>query len=580
MKCEEDCDVKFTDANKVILFAVLYTLLAAMLLIGSHYVDTKYDIYLIIGGLLLGPVLFSLFLYRPMMACRQRSQILKQIFEHSPMGIMIRTAGGDILRSSKSFEDVFSLTNTQMSRIVRKSYNNQWSNAFREIEKDLANGSYMVKREFKFMDSKGQDVFTTLSFPVTLVDRHPDDYVYVTFAINSKDDYLIREELKELELNSRKAAEAKTTFLATMSHEIRTPLTSIIGFLDLLGETSLDADQEKFLNIASDSSSSLLVLINDILDYSKIEQKDFRLEHTSFSILRLFEEMRKSFEFQAAEKKLHFKYEIDPKVSEFFDADIVRMRQILVNLLGNAIKFTSEGYVKLEVRHIRSNWEYQKLQIIVSDSGIGLKEDQLENIFDRFSQADSSIGRKYGGTGLGLSITKKLVEMMDGEIKVDSVYGEGAIFTIELKLNLTQKPESIPTDMKRLNNKSFLGKRVLVVDDEQSNRKLVQLQLSKLGVHADFVENGREAVEIVKENDPYDIILMDIQMPDIDGVQALKEIRAYEKDNNLRLTPIYAFTANVFREQLKDYHEQGFDGHLTKPFQKVDLYKFLSIYLK
>jgi CheY-like chemotaxis protein len=299
---------------------------------------------------------------------------------------------------------------------------------------------------------------------------------------------------------------------------------------------------------------------------------------TKFSLNDMCKNVEEIFKFQAKEKNLNFEVRVAPNVSEFVSADEIRLRQVLVNLIGNSMKFTSVGSVMCDVELRKTGVGNQTIRISVKDTGIGLKKDQITQIFDQFSQADNSISRKFGGTGLGLSITKKLVELMDGSIHVESEYGKGSLFYLDLKLEIVDAPDTIKTIVKDGSKADYNSKKVLVVDDEESNRQLIELYMKKMGIIPDLAINGHEAIQLVKKNS-YDMVLMDIQMPDCDGVQALKEIREHERIHGGELTPVFAFTANVFREQLDEYHQLGFNGHLTKPFKKNDLVNFFAEYL-
>jgi signal transduction histidine kinase/CheY-like chemotaxis protein len=506
---------------------------------------------------------------------RSMAIIFKSFLEHAPMGIIIRKKNGEVVETSNSFNHKFNAI--PISDISKQSYHSQWHRAFYDIDSMLEKGSGIVKKEFKFLDGNLQDNFSTISFEIDSINEK-DENLFCTIAINTNEEKKFKEQLEKRTLEARKASQAKTSFLATMSHEIRTPLTSIIGFLGLLSDTEQDEKQIKYTKTAFNSSENLLALINDILDYSKIESEDFKLEMTKFSIVEMCKNVEEIFKFQAKEKNLHFAVTISPEISEFVSADEIRIRQILVNLIGNSIKFTSVGSVICEVELRKLGVDSQTIRISVRDTGIGLKKSQIAQIFDQFSQADNSISRKFGGTGLGLSITKKLVELMKGSIHVESEYGKGSLFYLDLKLDVVEAPSVTTKSTKDGSFKDFTTKKVLVVDDEESNRQLIELYMKKLGISPDLASDGFEAIKMVKENE-YDMILMDIQMPECDGVQALKGIREFETLQMKQITPVYAFTANVFREQLDEYHSLGFNGHLTKPFKKNDLLNFLKEYL-
>ncbi|OIQ17435.1 MAG: hypothetical protein BM556_11560 [Bacteriovorax sp. MedPE-SWde] len=507
---------------------------------------------------------------------RSMATIFKSFLEHSPMAIVIRKKDGEIIETSNSFNQ--KNKDHPGMELSKSSYKSQWHRAFYDIDSQVKRQSGVVKKDIVLHDGGLKDNYSTISFEIDSI-TEKEDNLHCTIAINTNDENKFKEELEKRTLEARKASQAKSSFLATMSHEIRTPLTSIIGFLGLLSDTELDEKQAKYAKTAYNSSDNLLALINDILDYSKIESEDFKLENSNFSLADLCHNVEEIFKFQAKEKNLNFKVSIAPDVQDFVCADQIRIRQILINLIGNSIKFTAAGSVVTDIELRKKSLKHQTVRINVRDTGIGLKKNQLVQIFDQFSQADNSISRKFGGTGLGLSITKKLIELMDGSIHVESEYGKGSLFFIDLNLEVV---DTIDVEVKKTgksNSEDYTGKKVLVVDDEESNRQLVGLYMGKLGVKPDMASNGTEAIKMARRTD-YDMILMDIQMPECDGVQALKEIRSHEvligKKNPVS---VYAFTANVFREQLDEYHKHGFTGHLTKPFKKNDLLSFLKEYL-
>lgn len=512
---------------------------------------------------------------------RQLALIFQGILSHAPMSIIVRDKKGKILEVSTDFRDRFFLdSDSRKNDNIKNLFAIKDLRKIESIDEEVLLEKQIVKREISIDGKRGKDYFTTLTFSIEDVEAKSSEEILCTMALNVNDERATKDELERKTAEARKASEAKGNFLATMSHEIRTPLTSIIGFLSLLRESELSDDQKNYAATALNSSESLLAIINDILDYSKIESQELSLEMISFSLKDVISEIRDAFTFQAKEKSLSIETVVDEGLHFRVKGDQVRFRQILVNLVGNAIKFTEHGGIKIVITKVDDHNNLQWVRFEVRDTGIGLKPSQLEVIFDRFSQADSSIGRKFGGTGLGLSICKQLVHLMDGKIWAESVYGEGTnfIFTLPFEKveedvnadNVTQVSEE---------PESYIGKKVLIADDEESNRKLMELFLSKLDLNIDFAENGQDALNMVNENS-YDMVFMDVQMPEMDGIQALKQIRKTEQENNLPRLPIYAFTANVFKEQLDRYSDEGFDGHFTKPFKKKELIEFVKEKLK
>lgn len=512
---------------------------------------------------------------------RQLALIFQGILSHAPMSIIVRDKKGKILEASTDFRDRFFLdSDSQKNDNIKNLFAIKDLRKIESIDEEVLLEKQIVKREISIDGKRGKDYFTTLTFSIEDVEAKSSEEILCTMALNVNDERATKDELERKTAEARKASEAKGNFLATMSHEIRTPLTSIIGFLSLLRESELSDDQKNYASTALNSSESLLAIINDILDYSKIESQELSLEMINFSLKDVISEIRDAFTFQAKEKNLSIETVIDEGLHFRVKGDQVRFRQILVNLVGNAIKFTEHGGIKIVITKVDDHNNLQWVRFEVRDTGIGLKPSHLEVIFDRFSQADSSIGRKFGGTGLGLSICKQLVHLMDGKIWAESVYGEGANFIFTLPFEKVEGDASADqVAQESEEGESYIGKKVLIADDEESNRKLMELFLSKLDINIDFAENGQDALNMVRENN-YDMVFMDVQMPEMDGIQALKQIRKNEIDNNLPRLPIYAFTANVFKEQLDRYSDEGFDGHFTKPFKKKELIEFVKEKLK
>jgi len=374
---------------------------------------------------------------------------------------------------------------------------------------------------------------------------------------------------------TRKEAEAatrsKSDFLATMSHEIRTPMNSILGMTDLLSETSLSYEQNDFVETISASGELLLSVINDILDFSKIESGQIELEKTVFDLTDLAETSGKILSVKAQEKGLDLSCGVALNVNPFRIGDPTRLRQIFINLLGNSIKFTHQGAVALEV--VNSD-DPESLEFCVRDTGIGIPSDKQQSIFDSFSQVDTSTTRKFGGTGLGLTICKRLVELMGGRIWIESEEGKGTRFTFTARLPETdQMPESAilaPIDLKSVRKAKEIilpPLRLLLAEDVANNRKIFKLYLKNHPVSLDFAENGKIAVKKYSEN-RYDMVLMDVEMPEMDGYTATRSIRAFEKDNKLDETPVVALTAHAFQEYKQKCLDAGCNGYLTKPIKK------------
>lgn len=377
------------------------------------------------------------------------------------------------------------------------------------------------------------------------------------------------DELADSRDQALQASQMKSAFLANMSHEIRTPLNGIVGTTELLADMAQNRDQLDLLNTLKLSSETLLHLINDILDFSKIEQGKLSLEERTFNLQEVCDSTIQLFASTAADKKLELKTHYSPAQLPSVIGDPTRMRQILSNLISNALKFTHSGSVELEVTaDIESG---HGITINVRDTGIGIPKDKQKHLFDAFTQADSSTTRRYGGSGLGLAICAQLTELMGGTIACNSRSNHGSTFTLQLdlKLNAIGTAGATPIPDQNFSLQQHLS--VLLVDNNLINRKVGSRLLESLQCSAVLASNGKEAIDAAKNND-FDLILMDIQMSEMDGIQAMQAIRELKKDT----PPIVALTAHALQGDREYYLEQGFDEYLDKPLKKVRLWETLA----
>lgn len=387
------------------------------------------------------------------------------------------------------------------------------------------------------------------------------------------------ETMKKLN-ESRKAAEeankSKSAFLASMSHEIRTPLNGIIGMAHLLETANLTDEEHEYLKSINYSANSLLQIINDILDFSKIEAQKMELEKTTFNLKELLTTIINSFLYMKEEKDVDLQLNIDHDVPDAVLGDPVRLRQILINLIGNAFKFTSKGSIKTSVKKIKEAKDYIELKFSVSDTGIGIPKNKIDNLFESFKQLDSATTRKYGGTGLGLAIVKNLVNLMGGQIQVDSEINKGSIFTFTIPLYKTKNITSGLQGNTSLNEIESIDMRILVAEDNKVNQMFLMKLLERKKCSVDLADNGLKVLEKLKKNS-YDLILMDIQMPEMDGYKATLLIRQKEENTGKHI-PIIALTANATEEDRKKCFECGMDDYLTKPVKSEKLFDCLLKY--
>ena len=400
--------------------------------------------------------------------------------------------------------------------------------------------------------------------------------VLIYFTLENPDLHMI-EKLNVTKEEAETANTAKTDFLSSMSHEIRTPLNAIIGFSQALAKEDISGRAKDEIKDILTASNNLLDIVNGILDISKIEANKIEIVNVDYSTRKLIKDTSSLINARIGSKLIDFKMEIDEKLPKVLHGDSMRVKQILINLLTNAVKYTKEGHIKLTIKAAKRN-ENCRLTIIVEDTGIGMTEEDLEKIFTKFQRFNMNKNVNVEGTGLGMAITKGLVEMMNGEISVQSKYGKGSIFTVEIDQQFsTKKVEEIEEQVEsNIETFNAAGQKVMVVDDNKINLKVAERLLREYNVSVELVVSGKECINRILDGKKYDLIFLDIMMPKMKGPEVLQNLR-----NIIGFkTPVVALTADVISGMEEKYISQGFDDCLPKPIIEEELYHILRKYLK
>ncbi|XPV77805.1 MAG: ATP-binding protein [Desulfovibrio sp.] len=502
----------------------------------------------------------------------------QSIFDHSVEGIFRSSVDGKFLEVNPSMASMLgyesaqdmidSISDVRTEFYLHPELRDQYLKTI--LKKGRVNNF-----EFEAIKADGSTVWVKTNTHV--VRSNEDKILYLEGILV---DISARKEMEKAR-SQQEAAEAasmaKSEFLATMSHEIRSPMHIVIGVADLLAKSRLTSRQKELVKLLRTSGDNLLNLLNDILDISKIEAGEISLEYREFSVRKLISDICQSMRPQAEDKGLLLNCHIDDNVSDLVQGDEGRLRQVLINLVGNACKFTDVGEIAVDVTCLKMEGVQAELKFVVQDTGIGIAEDKLDTIFDMFTQAESGASRQYGGTGLGLAISKKLTQLMGGNITVASQPGEGCTFSFTVKLitinSMNPSHEILPaTDVEpeRVLPDRDEPVRVLLADDSEFIRILMETYLQEPEFNLDMVEDGQQAIDMYRNN-VYELVLMDIQMPVVDGYAAISEIRHIEEELGKRPIPIIALTANAMIEDKKRCLSIGASGYLPKPFKRQNL---------
>ncbi|MDF1624316.1 MAG: MHYT domain-containing protein [Pseudohongiella nitratireducens] len=489
---------------------------------------------------------------------------LRAIVDTAVDAIITIDESGKVLTFNRAAEILFGwaeeeIRGQNVKLLMPKEFSQNHDNYLLRYQQTLQGNLMDNRREVTAMRRDGS------IFPVRagVSKAHVDgNTVYVGILTDITTRVEMEKNLKAAKARAEQAATARSTFLANMSHEIRTPMNSIIGFSELLLDTELDSNQYRHTRIIHRSARSLLRLLNDILDTAKLDRNAIELEQRPFSLKQLVQETSEEIRLLADRKSIYLTVAYECP-QQWFLGDAFRIKQVITNLLSNAVKFTEEGGVIVSVTENKPG-----VSIVIKDTGIGIPKDRLETIFQPFSQSDVSMSRRFGGTGLGTTIAQKLVELMSGTIGVDSEEGSGSTFSIALPLKACDALQE-----RRLTPKAEQdsGLSILAVDDVPENLELLSVNLARAGHTVDTATDGLEAIQAYKTGH-YDLVLMDVQMPNLDGLSASRQIRAYEIQETLQRTPIIALTASVLERDHKAAKLSGMDGFIAKPLDWKKVY--------
>jgi len=566
--------IAFKTTKQALLFLVYASAVMTIATLNCHTLSSNQQLYLVIGTYTMLVLLLSLVYLKNRFYRENRikEELLRTIVSKTEDGIFLTDFEGFIYEANARATEMFDIS---LNEITGMNFSQFRKNELSE-EDDSIGVRQLLRNKFwnselELKAHSGKEFYAFVS--ITWIHRFGTEYLLYKVTDISQRKQFESEIIKARDL-AEAATAAKSEFLATMSHEIRTPMNGVLGMTNIMMQSSLDENQREYLNTIKNSGESLLELLNDILDFSKIESGKMQIEKRSFMLPELVQDAFNLLESNAKKKGLEFKLNfIGPLPSDII-GDSTKIRQVLLNLVGNAIKFTHTGSVNLSIeRHADTDF----LEFAISDTGIGIDADEINRLFQSFTQLDSSTTRKFGGTGLGLAICKNLVELMGGQIWVESTKDKGSIFYFnipcvvdnESNRSLQVVPEAIqvhPNDELELSDL-----RVLLAEDNIVNQQVGSLILKSMGVEVTVVENGKE-VQRALRNQEFDVILMDIHMPEMDGIEAAEWVRSQHKFDALQ---IIALTANAFDEDRNRCINCGMNAFLTKPMNPDELKEIL-----
>lgn len=503
---------------------------------------------------------------------------IQAMLDNAPLIIYVKDLDGRYILINRQFTQTFGLADEQVlgKKVVDMEGNRHATERYISADKQVIETGKPVELEDVLSTANGDRHLLTIKFP--LFDKNNKVFGISGFMKDITDMVKYRHELIAARQKAESAEVLQEQFLANMSHEIRTPMNGIVGMTGLLMQTPLQPQQQEYVQIVKQSSDNLLVLINDILDLSKIKAGKISIEKIPFSLDDVIKPLNAAFRLKAAEKELGFSILLHPSVPLFLFGDPHRLGQVISNLLSNAMKFTEKGYVTMEINVQQEDKEQVTLGFQVSDSGIGIDEKQLPLIFESFSQASADTTRRFGGTGLGLAITKRLIELQHGSIHVTSKAGIGTTFTILLPFRVSSEEEVMKGKVKHAAQpevlQNYQGKHVLIVEDNEVNQRVLQYNLEQYNLTVAVVNNGREAIQWLNKNKT-DLIMMDLHMPLMDGLQATDYIRRQLKST----IPIIILTASVLRNERQRCLNIGANDYIAKPFAREELQRSLGRYL-